>query len=128
MTATQPRTKLTLTNGVPEIVKLQYATGKLRSKPRRGRVHDPRYLAFVAAQPCIVTGQSPVTVHHVRRFGSPKDDYRTVPIVAPLHMLTNETPGLPCVERGKRRFEETWGVSLEAEIRRLNALYWERDA
>lgn len=113
-----------------------------RAKPRRGRVRDPHYLEFIAQQPCIVTGERPVTVHHVRRFGEPKDDTRTVPLVARLHMLTHETPSRhwfdvervetwnapvlgigPCVERGKEVFQAYWNVDLEAEILRLRLLY-----
>ena len=94
-----------------------------RRKPRQGRVVDKEYLGFIAQQPCIVTGDRGVTIHHVRRWGSPKDDRRTVPLVAELHMRTHEFPGQLCVERGKRIFEAFWGVDLEREIERLNALY-----
>ena len=93
--------------------------------PRRGRVVDTAYLAWVASQPCIVTGLYHVTVHHVRRFGEPKNDHRTVPLVARLHMLTHEEPDRPCVERGKAIFERHWGVNLEGEITRLRTLYRE---
>lgn len=89
---------------------------KRRSRPRRGRVVDKAYLAWMATQPCMVTGEMPVTIHHVRRFGSPKDDHRTVPLVARLHMLTHEVPGQPCVERGKKVFEAFYNVDLEAAI------------
>jgi hypothetical protein len=94
-----------------------------RRKPRQGRVSDPQYLTFIAQQPCIVTGARDVTIHHLRKWGSPKDDRRTVPLVAELHMRTHEFPGQLCVERGKRVFEAFWGVDLEREIERLNALY-----
>lgn len=95
-----------------------------RAKLRRGRVSDPAYREWILRQPCIVTGRRDVTGHHVRRFGSPKDDRRMVPLVAQLHMRGCELPGIPCVERGKRVFEAAHGVDLEAEIVRLNAL-WE---
>lgn len=99
---------------------------KRRSKPRRGRVVDKAYLDFIASQPCMVTGQRPVTVHHVRQLGSPKNDRHTVPLIARLHMLVAETPGQPCVERGKKIFQSFHGVDLETEIVRLNELYSER--
>lgn len=97
---------------------------KRRSKPRRGRVRDPRRLAFIAEQPCLVTGEWPVTVHHVRRYGEPKNDHRAVPLVARLHMLTSEKPGEPCVERlGRLGFEKYYGVDFEAAIERYSRLY-----
>jgi len=88
---------------------------------------DRKYLAFVASQPCCVTGEWPVTVHHVRFCGSPRDDRRTIPLVARLHMRTHETPGEPCVERGKKIFEQRWGVNLEAEIQKLNWAYEQKN-
>jgi hypothetical protein len=95
-----------------------------RAKPRRGSVKDPAYREWILAQPCIVTGRLDVTGHHVRRFGSLKDDRRMVPLVAELHMLTHEvTKHAPCVERGKAVFEQHWKVDLEAEIERLRAKY-----
>jgi hypothetical protein len=65
-----------------------------------------------------------VTGHHVKNGpGASKDDRRMVPLVDYLHMLTHEIPGQFCIERGKKLFEEFWGVDLEAEIRKLNARY-----
>lgn len=93
-----------------------------RSKRSKGP-KDPKYLEWIASLPCLVSGKRPVTVHHVRFFGSPRDDRRTVPLVASLHMRTNETPGLPCVERGKKIFEAFWKVDLEDAIRIYNRLY-----
>jgi hypothetical protein len=92
-------------------------------KPKRGPIRDKKYWAWIHTQPCIVTGQLPVTGHHVRNYGSPKDDRRAVPIIASRHMLTHEKPGFPCVERSKRNFERVYSIDLEAEILRLNALY-----
>ena len=84
---------------------------------------DKKYRAWIASQPCMITGESPVTVHHVRFCGSPRDDRRTVPLVARLHMRTHERPGEPCVERGKKIFEAFWGGSLETAIMKYNAMY-----
>ena len=61
-----------------------------RSKPRRGRVTDLAYLAWMATLPCFITGEFPATTHHVRFCGSPKDDHRTIRLVARLHMLTHD--------------------------------------
>jgi hypothetical protein len=87
-----------------------------RAKPRKGRVVHKKRWEFVKSQPCFVTGERPATVHHVRRFGEPKSDLRIVPLVARLHMRGDEIPGQPCVERGKKIFEEFWRVDLEAAV------------
>ena len=89
-------------------------------KPAR----DKKFLAWMATQPCCVTGEFPATTHHVRFCGSPKDDRRTIRLIGPLHLLTAETPGRPCIERiGKAAFEKRYGISIEAEIAALNRRY-----
>jgi hypothetical protein len=71
----------------------------------------------MASQPCCVTGETKnVTVHHVRRYGSLRDDNRTIPLVARLHMRTHEKPGQPSIERGKEIFEQRWCVDIEEEV------------
>lgn len=97
-----------------------------RGKPRKGRIVDKKRWEFVSTQPCFVTGERPATVHHVRRFGEPKSDLRIVPLVARLHMRGDEIPGQPCVERGKKIFEEYWGVNLEAAVLHFYELYERR--
>lgn len=94
-----------------------------RRKPRRGRVIDRDYLAWMATQPCCVTGEWPATTHHVRSFGSPKDDRRTIRLVARLHMLVAEVPGQPCIERSKAQFEKRYGIDIETEIAESRARY-----
>ncbi len=94
---------------------------KRRSKPRRGRVVDKAYLAFIAEQPCIVCGGWPVTVHHHRTLGSPKDDTRTLPLCDPHHMIQWGPESIEAM--GKAKFQESHGVDLEAEITRLQQLY-----
>lgn len=100
---------------------------KIRSKPRRGRIRDKHYLAWIHTQPCIVSGMihiersAHVEAHHVRRHGEQKNDYRTVPLLARFHRLTSG--GELTVEHGKQRFEQAYGVNIEAEIARLNAKY-----
>ncbi len=93
-----------------------------RSAASKGR-KDKAYRAWIASQPCMITGERPVTVHHIRFCGSPRDDRRTVPLVASLHMRTHETPGKPCVERGKKVFEQFWKVDLEQAIIAYNTWY-----
>jgi len=95
----------------------------MRSATKKGFGKDPEYLTWLHTQPCMITSRRPVTVHHVRLFGGPRIDRRGLPLIAELHMLTHEKPGRPCVERGKKVFEEFWGVVLEDEILRYNNKY-----
>lgn len=95
----------------------------MRSATRKGTHKDPAYREWIASLPCMVTGERPATVHHVRFCGSARDDRRTVPLVARLHMRTHEKPGFPCVERGKKIFEAFWGKDLENAIRWYNFTY-----
>lgn len=94
-----------------------------RARPRRGRVIDRERLAWCAGLPCCITGERPVTVHHIRFCGSPKDDTRILPLVPRLHMLTSELPGQPCIERGKEVFEASWGVDIEGLVLKHQRLY-----
>lgn len=97
---------------------------KVRSTPRKGRVIDRKFMGFMAKLPCLVTNELPATTHHVRFCGSPKSDRRTIRLVARLHMLTNETPGEPCIERiGKGAFEARYGIDIEAAIADYNEQY-----
>lgn len=93
-----------------------------RSKPRRGRVVDPKYMAWLATQPPLVFGPGRITIHHVRRFGEQKNDRRTVPLPASLHMI-QDGPYTSIEALGKRKFEARYGVDLEAAIVRYNARY-----
>ncbi len=84
---------------------------------------DKKYLAWLHTQPCLVSNRSPVTVHHVRRFGEPKDDLRTVPLIAEYHL---HEAGMWSVERiGKARFEAHFRVNFEQAIREYNQRYEE---
>jgi hypothetical protein len=93
-----------------------------RSKPRRGRIVDKEYLAWMANQPPLVTGPGRITIHHVRRFGEPKNDRRTVPLPASLHMI-QDGPHTSIEALGKAKFEKRYGVDLEAAIVKYNATY-----
>lgn len=100
-----------------------------RSKPRRGRVHDPDFLAWLhEEQRCAVHGvggcSTPYSVHHVRSFGGQKNDRRVLGLCAELHL---HDWGLSCIERlSKEDFEALHGISIEAEITRYNADYAEQ--
>ena len=92
-----------------------------RSKPRRGRVVDKAFLAWMAAQPCMISGRR-ATVHHVRRCGEPKDDRRTLPL-APEYHLIQHGPKTSIEALGKAKFEARYRVNLEAAILEYNARY-----
>ncbi len=66
-----------------------------------------------------------LTVHHVRTCGSPKDDTRAFPLLAYLHQLAYKLPGIVCIEEGKRKFENAYGVVIEDLIERYRSLYGE---
>lgn len=88
---------------------------------RRGRVVDTVYLAWIAQQPCLISGRR-ATVHHVRRYGEPKDDRRTLPLAPEYHMIQNG-PRTSIEALGKAKFEARYGVNLEASIVRYNQRY-----
>ena len=92
-----------------------------RSKPRRGRVVDKASLAWMASQPCMISGRR-ATVHHVRRFGEPKKDRRTLPLAPEYHMIQHG-PRTSIEGLGKAKFEARYGVDLEASILRYNERY-----
>ena len=92
-------------------------------KPRRGRVVNDEFLAYVGSLPCLVHGRGcpgRVTVHHVKETpGAQKNDERTVPLCEELHL---HDFGPHCVERlGKVGFQEFWGVIFDAAIEREQA-------
>ena len=94
---------------------------KRRSKQRRGRIVDKDYLAWMAKQPALV-GYGRVTLHHVRRFGEPKDDRRVVPLPAAYHMIGwGSRTAIEAL--GKDGFQKRFGVDLEAAIVRYNERY-----
>jgi len=91
--------------------------------PRRGRVHDPEYMAWLATQPPLVSGPGRITVHHVRRSGEQKNDRRTVPLPSSMHFI-QENP-ITSVEAMKTKFEAYHGVDFEGAIVGYNQQYEE---
>jgi hypothetical protein len=69
----------------------------------------------------MIRGQG-ATVHHVRRFGEPKNDRRTVPL-APEYHLIQHGPRTSIEALGKAKFEALYGVDLEAKIVEYNRAY-----
>src|ERR1700691_3393851 len=83
-------------------------------KRQRAGLVDKDYLAWIASQPCMVSGRRP-TVHHVRRFGGYRDDRRTVPL-APEYHLYQHGPKTSIEALGVEEFERRYNVDLEAAI------------
>ena len=77
------------------------------SKPRRKR--DKDYLAYVAAQPCLVCGRRPCDAHHLR-FAQPRalgrkvSDEFTVPLCRVHHRELHD-----------RGDEEAWWTALDID-------------
>jgi hypothetical protein len=99
---------------------------KRRSKPRRGRVVDEDFLAWMATQGCLVHLVCPegsqITIHHVREFGSPKNDRRTLTLCTHAHMEAfSKRESIEAL--GKKAWELLHGVSIEGAIGLYNRRY-----
>jgi hypothetical protein len=100
------------------------AVKKRRTKPRRGRVIDKPFLAWMHAQPCAVRTMAwlcsgEIEFHHVRDFGSPKNDRRGLPLCTGHH-----TAGETAIHKlGKRTFQEVHGIDIEGMIATYNRDY-----
>lgn len=92
--------------------------------PRRGRLVDPEYMAWLATQPPLVCGNGRLTIHHVRRCGEPKNDRRTIPLPEDKHLIQHG-PHTSIEALGKEKFEALYGVDLEAAIVDYNRRYEE---
>lgn len=92
-----------------------------RAKPRRGRLVDKTYLAWCAKRPCCVTNRLPAQSHHIREFGSPKNDHLVIRLVPELHL---HEAGMFSIERlGKQKFEAHWHVDIMREAKLLYGQY-----
>ena len=89
--------------------------------PRKGRVVDEKYLAWIAARPCMISGRRS-TVHHVRFCGSPKNDRRTLPLAPEYHQI-QPGPHTSIEALGKAKFEARYGVDIESAIAKYNEQY-----
>lgn len=86
---------------------------------RRGRIVDLARLAWMAEiAVCAVAFFIPglahqcgngITTHHVRDFGSPKDDTKTIRLCGNHHQIQC---GPHAIEHGKKQFEENTGLSI----------------
>lgn len=97
---------------------------KRRSRPRRGRVIDKARIAWVHTLPCAIAGKHvcvlPITAHHVRNFGSPKDDTRILPLCCAAHF---HGVSKDAIEHGKRQFEKRFDVDIEELVAKYQRMY-----
>lgn len=79
----------------------------------------------VASLPCLVSGRSPVTLHHCTgyadRLGRFSRSHRLVVPLAPAMHLIQFGPRLSVEALGHRGFFDHHGIDLLAEARRLEA-------
>lgn len=100
---------------------------KRRSKPRRGRVIDKKFLTWMHTQPCLVLWATSedcsgrITFHHVRRFGEEKNDRRGVSLCVRHHLQEGGSTSIHSL--GKVKFQREFGVDLEKAIRFYNKKY-----
>ena len=99
---------------------------KRPGRPRRGRIIDKAFIAWMHLEPCAVAGfasgcRGPITFHHVRRFGEQKDDRRGLALCEAHHL---HDAGPDSIERlGKKRFEQVFGINIEYQIVVSNERY-----
>lgn len=109
---------------------------KVRRGPaRRGRVVDKAFMAWMHANfGCLVDirchdrltnidmdCRGARTLHHIRDCGSPKNDRRSIMLCQAHHHIHWGHKSIEFL--GKKRWQEFWGIDIESEITRYNALY-----
>lgn len=98
--------------------------------PRRGRLVDPDFLAWMVETQvlcavwqftCLGECSKRLTTHHVREFGSPKNDREAIRLCEAHHL---HDFGMFSIERiGKAKFEQRTGLSIRALIVYYNEAY-----
>lgn len=74
-----------------------------KSKPAKDKAH----LNWVASQGCMIPGCSePPQVHHIREFGEPRDDRRSIPL------CYNHHQGECGIHTNKKLWREKYGDEL----------------
>jgi hypothetical protein len=108
------------------VIRFTAITRTTRPRPRRrgtrrGRIIDRPYIAWCSTQPCCISGELPATTHHVREFGSPKNDHRVIRLAERFHL---HDAGMLSIERlSKADFERTHLIRIETEVEKLRALW-----
>lgn len=99
-----------------------------RIKPKAGAAptaEEKRHMERVAGLPCLVSGQRPVTLHHVTGYADRKGRFArshrlVVPLAPEYHLIQHDPHQTMSVEAlGHRGFYQEWGIDLLAEAERL---------
>lgn len=99
-----------------------------RTKPKAGAAPTPierAHMERVAGLPCLVSGNRPVTLHHVTgyadRMGRFARSHRLIVPLAPCYHLIQHDPHqtLSVEALGHMGFYREWGIDLLAEAERL---------
>jgi hypothetical protein len=100
-----------------------------RPTPRRGEVHDIKFMTFSRRRGCVLIGRrnhccsGPLTFHHIREYGSPRDDTKGFGLCAWSHLHTfNSKTSIEAL--GKTKWQAYWGVSI-ADILAQQRSAWE---
>lgn len=77
-------------------------------------VQDPAYLSFVGSLPCVITGETPVEVHHtvghgLKGVGEKTSDYLSFPLSPILHRTGKQAMHVI----GHKAWEELHGNQME---------------
>ena len=99
-----------------------------RMKPKAGAKptrDEQRHMDRVASLPCLVSGDRPVTLHHVTGDAHvmgrlPRSHRLIVPLAREYHQHTHG-PKYSVEALGHRGFYQEWGIDLLAEAKRLEA-------
>ena len=64
-----------------------YRTQMNREYPKPKTDKDPKYLAWVRKQPCVITGRTPCEAHHTQTGGTAMkgSDYAALPLYFEMH-------------------------------------------
>lgn len=86
------------------------------------QLNEARYLAWLKEQPCVVTGQRPVDVHHLighglRATGRKTTDWLAIPLA--LHLHRDSAEAIHVI--GCKEWERRYGSQLEHAARTLLA-------
>lgn len=96
---------------------------KTRVQKRKARdLHDPEHMAKVAQLPCVITGRSPVEVHHVihGRFSQLRaSDRATIPLCPEEHLALHAGKEAWAAKHGP---DYTYIADTLEAIKRMEAL------
>ena len=84
-----------------------YRTQMNREYPKPKTDKDPKYLAWVRKQPCVITGRTPCEAHHTETggMGMKGSDYSALPLYHTEHAI--------CHQIGTGRF---WRIDIKQLI------------